>query len=276
MQHLTYDFISFIKYLPQIISFVIFCGVIKFYIYYKLFNISFLAYVELTEILTLFMDNLLAFLIFLVTSLFFASYALINFYNKIIDIAFLYNCNFWDRCLVYSIVSINLLYVIIFSIIFSTIVYLLRKNIFLYEAFVIFIGLIFLCSLAPFLFIEFLLVAVNFFSFNDSVFIYVFFIFLIFSVFTAINEYVKIRYKLYFKNVTIYLDTETINCHQNFYYIGKLKSYMFFYDSIKKVCIVIPNSRVTKIIMDIYNKDSELSQIIKYFKLNEFSKLWYK
>src|SRR5688572_25139350 len=51
-----------LQFTGLISAYLLLCGVIKFYIYYKKFGISILRFIEIEEVLTLFMDNLIAYL----------------------------------------------------------------------------------------------------------------------------------------------------------------------------------------------------------------------
>ena len=51
------------KYTSWLTAYLLLCGFLKFYLYYKQFNISILRFIDFTEIITLFMDNLFGYLL---------------------------------------------------------------------------------------------------------------------------------------------------------------------------------------------------------------------
>jgi hypothetical protein len=53
----------FLKYTSWFTAYILLCGCLKLYLYYKKFHISILQFLDFTEILTLFMDNIFAYFI---------------------------------------------------------------------------------------------------------------------------------------------------------------------------------------------------------------------
>jgi F0F1-type ATP synthase assembly protein I len=55
-----------VRYAGLVSTVVLLCGLLKFYIYYKQFGISILRFIDISEVFTLFMDNLLGYLAILI------------------------------------------------------------------------------------------------------------------------------------------------------------------------------------------------------------------
>jgi len=204
-------------------TFFVLCGILKVFIYFKLFGIFIFEFFDLKEVVTLFANNLLAYFAILIftSSLFVFNSELTGIYKFLIPAAFT---------------------------IFSIIYYFLRKNIFVYET--ILQNLMF--WILFFVLKELLTKANSYIDNYELISIYVLAIFLmslsIFSIINAFNEFYKVKYKKYYSKTELEFENSSFTSNDYKYYIGKTDKYIFIYDNAIKSCEVIPTSRLKKII----------------------------
>ncbi|MGV3586680.1 MAG: hypothetical protein ACO1OF_06745 [Adhaeribacter sp.] len=230
--------------------FLIFCGVIKIYTYYKVFNLTILPYLKITEILSLFLENVMAFLLVAI----FVGITSLDFFYKInIDGAgfnLLLNLDFAQRIRL-ILMQINLSYWFFgISTLAFFFFYLLRKNINKYE-FIISIPLFLGYIIIPIITVLAKIQLKDWYGLELKI-IFVFFCFLLlslilFSIANALNEAYKVKKHQFFKNaVFIFDDNEKIISNQYLYYIGRTEGFIFFYNSRNEKPIIIPASRLKK------------------------------
>lgn len=71
-------------------TFVLLCGILKFYIYCEQFNISILRFIEIGETITLFMNNLLGYILMITPTTLNFAYIYKSDENSIYDAGFLF------------------------------------------------------------------------------------------------------------------------------------------------------------------------------------------
>ena len=203
-------------------TFFIICGIIKLFIYYKLFGILIFEFFDVKEVITLFANNLLAYFILII---FTASILLLSPNST----------GFW-------VFWIPILFTVL-----SIIYYLVRPNIFLYETIfqnIFFWGLFILINQIN-----------KYLSLNlieqDKLSLYFLGLILVtlglFSIYNGINEYYKVRFKKYYLNTEIEINGNKFTSSKSKYYIGKTEKYLFIYDELTETSEVIPTSSVNKI-----------------------------
>lgn len=203
-------------------TFFIICGIIKIFIYYKLFGILIFEFFDIKEVITLFANNLLAYfvLIIFIVSILLLRPNLAGFQIYLTPIVFT---------------------------VFSVIYYFARPKVFLYET-----------VLQNFLFWGLFLLIIqtnNFLSSNqieqEKVSLYFLGLILVslglFSAFNGINEYYKVKFKKYYLNTEIEINGNKFTSSESKYYIGKTEKYLFIYDELIESSEVIPTSSVNKI-----------------------------
>jgi hypothetical protein len=202
--------------------FFLIAGSIKLFSYYKLFGIYIYEFIDIKEIITLFVNNLL------------------SYFSVLIFISFE---------LIYYAEFENMKYIIpgIFTIL-SIIYFLIRRKVFLYEVLILNI-----------LFWFFSVIIIRLWSIFDSkkypedqIQHYVLLIFLIslivYSSAISFTEYIKVKVKKYYAKTKITIDDQEFISNNTKYYIGKTEKYLFIYDGLNKSAEVIPMTRIKKIV----------------------------
>ncbi len=230
-----------LQYTGLISSYIVFCGVLKFYIYYKSFGISILQFVELQEIIILFMDNLIAYLAIILPTtltLFFL------FYNK-------YTFNSWRS----KELRKTLITLILFCILCFVGGYIYYKNNRGLVAidFILLIILIVICILAiplayPWVY-RFLnnkiKIKINLPGIT-SIFLAI--ILLLYTISTAINEVFKVKNQKYYSGVEIRMkENKVITSDDSCTFIGNTKNYVFLYYNNSMSCVAYKMSDIESI-----------------------------
>lgn len=228
---------NILQFTGLVSAFLILCGVLKLYIYYKQFGISILRFIEIEEIVTLLFDNLLAFIsVILPTTLYvylLRSDVTVPSVGSFSDVfSFLYIK--WP--IVICFLMIGLIGVILFKI----------KNKGVNNTDLLYlIILVFCCSIFfPILFNFFYtLVKENSQSktFVDGPYLFfVCFILLIYSILTALNEHKKVNNGNYFSGTIIFMKEGKVVLESDatVFFIGMTKNYFFIYNKPGKKCIV--------------------------------------
>lgn len=207
--------------LPILGGFFVIGGLVKIFSYYKFFGLYIYEFMDIKEVLTLFINNLLAYFI-----------VLLFISMSILDIKFI-GISKYGFPIIFTILTI--LY------------FLLRKNIFIYELIII-----------NFFFWLFVIIIKEFLptlntqtgSFEEiKNFTLLFFLLtlIVYSLLNAINEYYKVKYKKYYSGTKILFDDFEFISNDNKYYIGKTEKFVFIHDKEKKLTDIIPVSRLKKI-----------------------------
>lgn len=225
-----------------IASSILIAGLLRLYLFFKSFNISILPYIELQELTTLALDNLLYFSIFILFNLIIFSFFYKNSSSNKKRIKRLKQHGFFrlDKIIVFVII-VPILYLIQYNI----------EKIYSYE-FILWIVLLFVgIYLNPFVYFEsqqllqkqnikinkltlvFLISAINLCFFAGI---------------SGISEANKIKLTNYYYGSKFELDNgEIIHSNSEKYYIGKSKEYIFFYKPIEEITNIVPVSRIRNI-----------------------------
>jgi hypothetical protein len=200
-------------------------GLIKVFVYYKLFGIYIFEFTNINETLVLFVNNLLAyFSVVIFLSIFMI--LMVHFPKLPIFIS-----------------------PIIFTIL-SVVYMLVRKKIYLYE---FLLQNILLWATYYGAYLTTISVNKNIAdqeSVKNYFLLFILSTLVLFSLVNAFNEYYKVKKKKYYAKTKIYLsDTEVIS-NEFKYYIGKTNNYFFIYDAISSIVEVHPSSAIKKIIFD--------------------------
>jgi hypothetical protein len=223
---------------------IIAAGMIKQYLYYKMFGIRIFSFLSIDEIIISFADNLLYYLLLLISSIFF----LISFFVNVGDLlAFISTQSSWDRVVLYFKENIPALFVTIILNVAILVFGYLRKNIRWFET-VLNITL----SWIAFWFLPIILFEIqislgvsnavmgNLYMATMGISL------LLYSIASAFNEGYKVRRFKHYNGTEIELEKEIITSDDTFYYIGHSKHYIFFFDAIKKSSEIWPISTVKK------------------------------
>ncbi|MFC4792245.1 hypothetical protein ACFPAF_09140 [Hymenobacter endophyticus] len=217
-------------------------GFAKFILYYKSFNIPIIEYIETSEIITLFADNIA---IAICVSLFSAlpyyfvitPYLSTNIDNHNITSILYY---FLDKSFPLLIIAS----VIVFSII---ILFFKRTKIYTFEL-ISYIALIPLLAifLPAIILMIFINLEIN--SKTDSLLITSMIInFCIVILLSTINEIKKVKHFRYYNQIIVEFENETLTSDDDFYFIGKTKSHVFFYCLSKNSSIAYNTSKLKSI-----------------------------
>lgn len=235
-----------IQYSGLLGTFLITCGALKFYIYYKMFNISILRFFEFQEILTLFLDNILAYLGVLVFTTIFILLLHSNIEsdlksNSISTISLLLG----QKKLIIGFIIFALLCVIFY--------YFKTKGVnvidFIYLVVLILICFIFLPFLYIYMYKTISHLNNNNLQFEDIYFSLFSTLLVFYTVFTAYNEAKKVKQDHYYKGVTIiFNDLSKFESSDSEYFIGSSKNYVYTYSEISKAGTVHSISNVKSII----------------------------
>jgi len=197
-------------------------GILKLFIYYKLFGILIFEFFDLKEVLSLFANNLIAY------------FAIIFF---ILGILIVDTLSFG-----FEVIWLPIIFTIL-----SVLYFFLRPKIFLYET-----------ILQIFLFWGLYLIIVNSNRYinldqieNDSLGLFflalILFSLALFSVFNGFNEYYKVKFKNHYANTKIEIKGKCFTSDNFKYYIGKTDKYIFIHDESTNSTEVIPASNIDKI-----------------------------
>jgi len=234
-----------LQFTSLISAFLLLCGVIKFYIYYKQFGISILRFIEIEEILALFMDNLIAYLAIIIPTTLYIylirSNISISIFEKI-GTYFHILFNKWQLVMSFSIISL-----------LGVVFYKIKNKGVNYKDLILLIILILSCTaIIPIAFM--LLSDLTKESKSDSfpVGVYLFltcFLLLVYTILTALNEYSKVFHKDYYSGTLIFFkeNNTKIKSNSSIFFIGMTKKYIFLYDKIHKICTVYKIENIIKI-----------------------------
>lgn len=234
--------IKILQYSGVFGTILIISGALKFYFYYKQFNISVLRFFDLQEILTLFMDNVLAFLGALLISTFF----ILHFHANIkTDIN---NEEIKPVSILLAQKGLVLKYV--FGVIACIFVYkFIANNVTYLDTLWLAILTFIMFTLVPFLYI---LIVRKFAGTSESdssntydtlfyegyIFIYSI-VFICYAITTGFNEAYKVKNKDYYKGVSVeFKDSTLISGVGDTCFLGVSKNYVYLYDFRAKVGIV--------------------------------------
>ena len=223
-------------------SSVLIAGLLRLYFFFKSFNISILPYIELQELTTLALDNIIFFSIFVILNI-----SIFSFFYKKRNV----NKGRFERLKKQGFFHFDK---IIIFIIILPILFIIQQNtqkVFLYE-FVLWTILLFVgIYLNPFIYFE----SQQFLEKKNikiNMMTMVFFISALnlcfFSSISGISEAYKIKLTNYYYGSKFELDNqEIILSNSKKYFIGKSKAYLFFYEPEDEITQIVPVSRVRNI-----------------------------
>lgn len=225
---------------------ILIAGLLRLFIYYKSFNISILPFIEPGEVLTIFFDNLLYFTCFWCLNI----VMIWIFYNNADSISILPDKSFLQRLVLSGFLKWNKI-ILFFAITVLLFIISKTRNSKNFYEFYLLIGLLVVAIyINPLVLFEskhlllksnivinkmtiiFLISAINLF---------------VFASFSALNESYKVKSKQFYLRTEFEVDNnQKIISTIDYYYIGKTKGYVFFYDRAKQETDVVPVSRFTK------------------------------
>lgn len=207
---------------PLATTFLI-AGLVKVYVYYKFFGIYILEFMNVKEVITLYISNLLTYFVFMIL-------CLLLLYLRI------------------CIQGIGFYCIWLLILVCSTALPLFRKHIYIYETTLwnVFI-------LAAFLSIDKFNFGQKIIHDQNSILYFQVLTFLIismiiFSMIAAYTEFRKVKHKNYFLGTIINCkDFAQVSTIDN-YYVGKTEKYVFFHNDVTNINEIIPVSKVEKFI----------------------------
>ena len=197
-------------------------GLVKLFTYYKMFGIYIYEFIDIKEVVTLFINNLLGyFLVIGFIALALLRFSLIEQFVFIIPIAFsLFSVIYLfirKRVLLIEIAALNILFWLLFFVV-QRLLSFVKESSSAFESTKNYTLLILLFSL------------------------------IVYSIVNALTEFYKVKMKKYYSGTKIIYNSEELNSDDNKYYIGKTEKYLFIYDERVKATEAIPMSEVKKII----------------------------
>lgn len=197
-------------------------GLIKIFTYYKMFGIYIYEFIDIREVITLFINNLLGY--FLIIGIIALAVIKIPFFDEfvyIIPVAFsIFSIIYLfvrKRVLLLEIIVLNLLFWLLFFVVQSLLT--LDKEI-----------------------------SSEFESTKNYTLIILLFSLIVYSIANALTEFYKVKRKKYYSGSKIIYDGYEFNSDDIKYYIGKTEKYLFIYDEQSKSIEAIPIGEVKKII----------------------------
>lgn len=238
---------DFKYYLPFVGTLVVIFGAVKMIIYFSLFGIKITSYLDFTEIITLFLEDILLFssivLFYLIIDLLLKSTddrLLIteNFNKALKEKSFLKRFNLYINC------EIKFLHFVKVSLMFITLYYINLIKLFDLKFLLVFFWVLFVVRI---ILIEFRVKYNNDVQVSHTNIITIIFIFLGISVYVAYAEFNSIMHDKKYSETKVELTKTSFSTNDLYFYIGQTKNYIFFYNRIEKNCDVIPMNEVKKI-----------------------------
>lgn len=245
---------DFKYYLPYVGTILIFLGALRQILYYSLFDFAILPYLELTEALTLFLND-------------FAIFAAMVISQNVIMFLFqpkeefesigqginetLKERIFLKRLLAYATNGINLIILsIVWLIGFPFWIWLSDKSWTLYFAFLliplgVLLFLTFIYELRRQWFVKY--EAYPKFIYTDLIKLSL--ILLFYTIMTAYSEHESVALKKKYIGTTVLTERDTLVSDNNFYFIGQTRNFIFFHNTIDTSTTVISRSDIKKFII---------------------------
>ncbi len=235
---------SLINYLPLLSAMLIMAGFIKMFLYFKFFKINIIDFIEFSEVVTWFMDNLVAFLILLI-------YSLTNLY-------FITSFN-----LDFSLESVKTLpkvfpplpsdynyYLFLISIsIVLFVFYRTAKHIYFYEFLLLIISI---WLIVPFFILKIVNYRLIYPNANISaiILISVSILLMIYVILSCYSELYKVIKKNFYSNYNFKFSNTISFKSDDCIYVGKTKNYYFFLNSDTDDTHIISSSEISHIIIN--------------------------
>lgn len=208
--------------IPLLGIFFLVAGLIKVFTYYKLFGVYIFEFIDIKEVLTLIINNILAYFAILVAfSILFISNTYLNgILSYLTPLSFT---------------------------VFSLLYFYLRKRVFLYEiALHNLIFWIFFISVSK-IHSEAINPPTNTSQFKTQVLVIFLLTLTLYSLINAFSEYYKVKYKHYYSKTKLQIEDIEIISTLDKYYIGKTEKFIFIHNNLEKSNEIIPVSLVKKI-----------------------------
>jgi hypothetical protein len=238
---------------PYAGPFLIFLGVLKLTIYYRAFNVQIMSFLDLSEVLTAFLDDLLLLTLAIGSVILFDLATTTKSEldsSRVLHDTFSFEPNFFKRLRIYLKRMAGFLVPINLVLILAVILQLFRPNPdFYYLIWTLLTpDILALCML---LLLEYKRRHYVLYkkpldpsSYNLTLFLVVILVMLIFKAESDIHS-VKVGKK--YLNSSFVLDSLTINSDSLHYYIGNTKDYLFFFDEQKNQSVVLPMNRIKRL-----------------------------
>ncbi len=238
--------IEILKYSP---AFLIFVGCIKLIIFYNLFGIRIIDYLDLTEVLISFFDNLINYLLTTIVPML----AMLTFFGKKIgeesQKSFTQNSelNFVERIKSdfkeFYILIILTLVLLIFQLVTNKWNYQLLCTLISYPGIYV---IIFITREVRISYIKQYRYTIPATYINIFMMAYLFITLIIQNTFKEATE-IKDEHKYF--GTEIYFEKDTIKCDSNITYVGQTKNFLFVYDIQKHKSLVFPKTKLQKLIL---------------------------
>jgi magnesium-transporting ATPase (P-type) len=248
-------------------------GTVKFILYYKAFNVEVLKYIESSEVIVLFADNISV--VGSVVVLLLAPYVYTilphvlsgaNEYSSLFQ--FMKSC--WFLLIVHiKYQSILAVCVILFSF--------TRKKITNFERLIYFILSFAIIIILPFMTLYLAQYAKEFVKPTTIIAIALILNFLVMVLAATGNEIYKVKSKGYFLNTKVEFE-EGLEVPKNAYYIGQVKGFIFFYEPSENKSITFKTDKIKSVVYQPYisvggNSGMSISQFfLKLFQRNPAKK----
>jgi len=246
---------TLIPYAGLIGTFVLLCGLLKFYIYYKQFNISILRFIEIGETITLFMDNLLGYMAIIIPTSLNLAYIYKSDERKIYQPPYSIFDSIKDH-------SAPVLILLALMFIYAFLYHRFGKGVKTLDL-IFLLAFITICMVGvPPLFICILRTCyADFRTTIDAKVLYLIFLCTMltcFSIAAAIAETHKVKKHRFLSNVSISLkENATMENSEVSYFIGMTKNYFFMYDAERKSCTVYKTENIEKLVFEHYIKSTD-------------------
>lgn len=210
---------DFLKFIPFVLPLVILIGVARLVFYYQHFNLDILPFLDFSEILTSFLNDLI----------------IIVFFICHLVVAYSIFKEMKSNPLRHYLILLSLFG--LFYIIYGIVTYKsVRFSV------ISFGGVISILAV----------VAIYFRQFNNTTYIFKqvavsFFIGVIVAVLISYDDSYAVKYNKIYSKVKVQLDSTSLQCDSTHYYIGNTKNYLFFYNEKSRTATVYPIVRVKQI-----------------------------
>lgn len=239
---------SIIGFIPLFSGVLLFTGFLKLYCHYKYFGALVTDYLEISEVLLMFMDNLLAFIGLFILAVIIG----LQIIPDPQDIQIMRDCNshsFLGRVLFYFKHNYSVFLIIFTLTIVSLFAFKKSGEIFFYERIVILFGIWIPLPLLSAFFIDLMYFQKIEFESSTLLFLFSSLTMMLYVLMSGVNEVYKISAMKFYRNYSIKIDGDEILQNDNYYFIGKTKGYVFFKDKLNNSLIVYPASKLNKIII---------------------------
>lgn len=197
-------------------------GLVKLFTYYKLFGIYIFEFIDIKEVLILFVSNLFGyFLVFGIIAIAFIRLPILEMFKYSIPVIFSIGSVIYfasrKNVLFFDLLTMNILFWLIFLIVRELLLPIDSSNL-------------------------------TFERISNYTLLILFFSLIVYSIANTLTEFYKVKHRFYYSGTKIIYTHEEFHSTNEKYYIGKTEKFVFIYDSRAKTTEVIPTSEVKKII----------------------------